>query len=42
MSRLQQTSRNSVQLFKDRDNPTSNVFIEVFEGFIDGRFTKTT
>ena len=30
-----------MQLFEDRDNPTSNVFIEVFEGFIDASFTKT-
>ena len=29
-----------MQLFKNRDNPTSNVFIEVFEGFIDESFTK--
>ena len=30
-----------MQLFEDRDNPTSNVFIEVFEDFIDNSFTKT-
>ena len=30
-----------MQLFEDRDNPTSKVFIEVFEGFIDASFTKT-
>ena len=35
-----QTSSDSVQLFEDRDNPTSKVFIEVFEGFIDASFTK--
>jgi hypothetical protein len=41
MSRVQQSSSDSVQLFEDRDNPASNVFIEVFEGFIDASFTKT-
>jgi hypothetical protein len=30
-----------VQFFEDREYPTSNVFIEVFEGFIDKSFTKT-
>ena len=35
-----QTSSDSVQLFEDRDDPTSNVFIEVFEDFIDASFTK--
>ena len=30
-----------MRLFKNRDNPTSKVFIEVFEGFIDESFTKT-
>jgi hypothetical protein len=34
-------SSDSVQLFEDRDNPTSNVFIEVLEGVVDARFTKT-
>ena len=36
-----QTSSDSVQLFEDKDNATSNVFTEVFEGFIDESFTKT-
>ena len=27
-----------MQLFEDRDDPTSNVFIEVFEDFIDDEF----
>ena len=36
-----QLHTDSVQLFKNRDNLTSNVFIEVFEGFIDESFTKT-
>jgi hypothetical protein len=31
-----QISSDSVQLFEDEDNATSNVFTEVFEGFIDG------
>ena len=35
-----QTSSDSVQLFEDRDDPTSNVFIEVFEDLIDASFTK--
>jgi hypothetical protein len=30
-----------VQLFEDRDNPISNVFIEVLEGVVDAIFTKT-
>ena len=37
-----QTSSESVQLFEDREYPTSQVFIEGFEGFIDASFTKTT
>ena len=32
---------DSAQLFEDRDNPTSNVFIEVCERFIDKNFTET-
>ena len=36
-----QTSSESVQLFEDREYPTSKVFIEVIEGFIDPSFTKT-
>jgi hypothetical protein len=31
---------DSVHPFEDRDNPTSQVFIEVLEGFIDASFTK--
>jgi hypothetical protein len=30
-----QTSSDTVQLFEDRDNPTSNAVIEGFEGCID-------
>jgi hypothetical protein len=30
-----------VQLFEDREYPTSKVFIEVIEGFIDPSFTET-
>ena len=30
-----------MQLFEDRDNSISNVFIEVFEGVVDASFTKT-
>jgi len=29
-----------VQLFEDREYPTSKVFIEVIEGFIDASFMK--
>ena len=36
-----QTSSESVQLFEDREYPTSKVFIEGFEGFIDPSFTET-
>ena len=30
-----------MQLFENRDNPISNVFIEVLEGVVDAIFTKT-
>ena len=36
-----QLHTDSVQLFKNGDNPTSKVFIEVFECLIDPGFTKT-
>jgi hypothetical protein len=38
---VRQMLGNSVDLFEDRENPTSKVFVEGFEGFIESSFTET-